>query len=72
MCLRIVLLDHCRTQPLPVLLHTPPPPPGACVRAVDLQSKLAAGSGKKTVTGKEFNAYLAANKVRHRSSLSIV
>jgi hypothetical protein len=42
------------------------------VRAVDLQSKLAAGSGKKTVTGKEFNAYLAANKVRHRSSLSIV
>jgi glycine hydroxymethyltransferase len=31
--------------------------------AVDLQSKLAAESGKKTVTGKEFNAYLAANKV---------
>lgn len=33
-----------------------------CV-AVDLQSKITPSNGKK-VTGKDFNAYLAANKVR--------
>jgi hypothetical protein len=32
--------------------------------AVDVQSKVAAASGKKNVTAKEFNTYLAANKVR--------
>jgi hypothetical protein len=31
--------------------------------AVDLQSKITPSNGKK-VTGKDFNAYLAANKVR--------
>jgi hypothetical protein len=33
--------------------------------AVDLQSKITPSNGKK-VTGKDFNAYLAANKVRQR------
>jgi glycine hydroxymethyltransferase len=31
--------------------------------AIDVQSKVAAASGKKNVTAKEFNTYLAANKV---------
>lgn len=33
------------------------------VSAVDLQSKITPSNGKK-VTAKDFNAYLAANKVR--------
>lgn len=35
-----------------------------CVSAVDLQSKITPSNGKK-VTAKDFNTYLAANKVRH-------